>query len=111
MGDQIGLNEAALVTAERPPVSEPLARPQASAQLQARLQSDNVALAAMLAAIALYYFSTGLPLAVLGGGLFFVLAVWRPKLTIACITLAIPLFYRPREIDLGSRALYFPLAE
>jgi O-antigen ligase len=82
-----------------------------SARLQSWLRSDNGALAGMLLAVALYYFSSGLLLAILGGALFFVIAVWRPKLTVACITLAIPLFYRPREIALGGRTLYFPLAE
>jgi O-antigen ligase len=110
MSNELGLSESALLAADRDRVRGEQDAP-ANARLQTWLRSDGVALAGMLAAIALYYFSTGLPLAILGAAGFFALAVWRPHLTIPCVTLAIPLFYRPREIDLAGRVLYFPLAE
>ena len=65
-------------------------------------------LAGMLLALGIYYFTGGLIPAIIGGVLFFALAVYRPELTIACIALAIPLFYRSRSFEIGARTLYFP---
>ena len=92
-------------------VSRAPGRALSSRALTAWLQSDTGVLAGMLLALGVYYFTTGLPLAVIGALAFLALAAWRPALTIPCIALAIPFFYRPREWDIGSRVLNFPPAE
>jgi putative inorganic carbon (hco3(-)) transporter len=71
------------------------------------LRSDSAALAAMFAAVAVYYLLPGLLAAVLGGALFFALALWKPHLTTAPIVASVSLFYRPRAIG----HYLFPLAE
>jgi O-antigen ligase len=97
-----------------PPSAAPLPRADSgllTARVQSWLQSDNAVLAGMLLALGIYYFTSGLIPAIIGGALFFALAIYRPKLTIACIALAIPLFYRSRSFELPGRTLYFPPAE
>lgn len=97
-----------------PPSAAPVSRAEAgllTARAQGWLRSDNAVLAGMLLALGIYYFTSGLIPAIIGGGLFFALAIYRPKLTIACIALAIPLFYRSRSFEIGARTLYFPPAE
>jgi O-antigen ligase len=65
----------------------------------------------MLAALAIYYLLPGLPAAIVGGLLFFLLTLYRPALSLAMVPLAAPLFYRQREIDLRNSTLFFSLAE
>src|SRR5690242_19548234 len=97
-----------------PPSAAPVSRAEAgllTARVQDWLRSDSAVLAGMLLALGIYYFTSGLIPAIIGGGLFFALAIVRPKLTNACIALAIPLFYRSRSFEIGARTLYFPPAE
>lgn len=71
------------------------------------LQSERAVLTGMLVALGIYYLIPGLATAVIGGGLFFLLTLYRPDLQLAIIPLVAPLFYRPRYIGY----LYFSLAE
>jgi O-antigen ligase len=65
----------------------------------------------MLSALAIYYLLPGLPSAIIGGALFFLLTLYRPPLSLAMVPLAAPLFYRQREIDIRNSTLFFSLAE
>jgi putative inorganic carbon (hco3(-)) transporter len=76
------------------------------------LTSEPFVLAAMLAAVGLYYYVPSLLPALLGIAAFFLLAVYRPDLGLALIPLTAPLFYRQRGIPLplpGRESdLFFP---
>lgn len=70
-------------------------------------RSEPVVLAAMLAALGLYYLVPGLAATAVGLGVFFLLAVYRPGLSLTTVPLAAPLFYHQQPI----RGLSFPLVE
>jgi O-antigen ligase len=65
----------------------------------------------MFVALGIYYLVPGLPAAIIGALLFFLLTLYRPSLSLAMVPLVAPLFYRQREIDIRNSTLFFSLAE
>ena len=68
--------------------------PLSSAGLTGLLRSDGAMLAAMFAAVGVYYLLPGLAFAVIGAALFFALAVLKPYLTPAPIVASMSLLIR-----------------